>query len=84
MITALAKHMGMNIIDVVRRSAQKEELLKLGCVLSPLPPAPSPPCLVFYSDIPSAGHGNNRIQGYVNDHKTNMTVLSLLHCNMLY
>ena len=31
MITVLAKHMGISIIDVVRRSAQKEELLKAGC-----------------------------------------------------
>lgn len=30
MITTLAKHMGMNIIAVVRRSAQKGELQKLG------------------------------------------------------
>lgn len=30
MITSLAKHLGINIIDVVRRSAQKEELEKLG------------------------------------------------------
>ncbi|KAL3147631.1 hypothetical protein ABBQ38_014681 [Trebouxia sp. C0009 RCD-2024] len=30
MITTLAKHMGVNIIAVVRRSAQKEELHKLG------------------------------------------------------
>lgn len=30
MITALAGHWGVNIIDVVRRSEQKDELLKLG------------------------------------------------------
>lgn len=30
MITALARHLDIKIIDVVRRSAQKEELLKLG------------------------------------------------------
>lgn len=30
MITSLAKHLGIKIIDVVRRSAQKEELEKLG------------------------------------------------------
>lgn len=30
MITALAKHMGVNIINVVRRSAQKQELQQLG------------------------------------------------------
>ena len=30
MITSIAKHLGINIIDVVRRSAQKAELEKLG------------------------------------------------------
>ena len=30
MITALAKHQGIKIIDVVRRSAQKEELTQKG------------------------------------------------------
>ena len=30
MITSLAKHYGIKIIDVVRRSEQKEELTKLG------------------------------------------------------
>ena len=42
MITSLAKHKGINIIDVVRRSAQKEELLSMGCDTTP----PPPPCSV--------------------------------------